>query len=67
MTNKLTNTEMLKVLADALKKAQDDIEVLEKGLRLVNLKLKKYENKTIGGFNAYVSPKDIGYKNEDDY
>ena len=63
---KLTNTEMLKVLADALKKAQEDIEVLEKGLRLVNLKLKKYENKTIGGFNAYVSHKDIT-NNETDF
>lgn len=63
---KLTNTEMIKVLADAVKALQDDIKLLEKRIKLNESKLKKYENKTIGGFNAYVSHKDIT-NNETDY
>lgn len=49
---KPTNTEIIEALSLAVKE-------LQRELRLVKLKLKKYENKTIGGFNAYVSHKDI--------
>lgn len=62
---KLTNTEMIKVLADAVKALQDDIKLLEKRIKLNESKLKKYENKTIGGFAAYVSHKYL--TNETDY
>lgn len=61
---KLTNTQRLAVLADALKQAQEDIKKLERELKVVNKKLSKYENKTIGGFMVYHSPTDLGY-NED--
>lgn len=64
---KLTNTQMIEVLANALKEAQEDIETLKKELKLVKGKLKKYENKTIGGFNSYLSPRDMGITDETDY
>ena len=64
---KLTNTQMIEVLANALKEAQEDIETLKKELKLVKSKLKKYENKTIGGFNSYISPRDMGTTDETDY
>ena len=61
---KLTNTQMIEVLANALKELQDDFEAYKKE---VNRKLKKYENKTIGGFNSYLSPRDMGITDETDY
>ena len=66
MTKKLTNTQIIEAFAVALKQAQEDISQLQRELKLVNNKLKKYENKTIGGFNAYVSHKDIT-NNETDF
>lgn len=57
---KPTNTEMIEALSVAVKE-------LQKELRLVKLKLKKYENKTIGGFNSYLSPRDIGIEDETNY
>lgn len=64
---KLTNTETLKVLADAVKNLQDEVNSLQKELRLVKNKLKKYDNKTIGGFNSYLSPRNMGTDNDTEY
>lgn len=55
---RLTNTQRIEILAEALKQAQADIKKLQREVRLWKM---KYENKTVGGFGSYHSPSDLGY------
>lgn len=58
MAKKPTISDILKELSERVFKLEDDV-------RKLKIKQSKFDNKTIGGFAQYVSPKEMGYESDE--